>query len=407
MLTERQRLTRQTVRAFAQCELAPGATARDREAAFPKDAFDKMAALGLFGMMVPEEFGGAGADYVAYYFALMEVAAADGGVSTALQVHDSLVCGPILKFGNAAQKQRFLEPLAAGRALGVFCVTEPDAGSDAAAIRTRARRAGNQFVLDGVKQFITCGKSADIALVFALTDPGAGKRGISAFLVPTATLGYRVGRAERTMGHRAIDQCQIVLEDCRVPPEGWADRPPDGARSPRHGAEPGRDDIVPTYAMFMDTSRQVAHACWHWYFLAQAEPFPERLIGNDPDFFFETCLVGWGATKLADFDPEMLAEYRRGWRDSGMIHSACADYRAAATVDLEHDAGDIGRRVGCPTLAFYGANGAMARLFDILAEWRKRCTDVAAASLPGGHFFVDQFPRETVDILTGFLSRIA
>jgi haloacetate dehalogenase len=166
-------------------------------------------------------------------------------------------------------------------------------------------------------------------------------------------------------------------------------------------------DIVPTYAMFMDTSRHVAHAYRHWYFLARPEPFPERLIGNDPDFFFETCLVGWGATKLTDFDPEMLAEYRRAWRDSGMIHSACADYRAAATVDIEHDAGDIGRRVGCPTLAFYSANGAMARHFDIPAEWRKRCTDVAAASLPGGHFFVDQFPRETVAILTGFLSRVA
>jgi len=162
-------------------------------------------------------------------------------------------------------------------------------------------------------------------------------------------------------------------------------------------------DIVPTYAMFMDTNRKVAGAYWHWYFLAQPEPFPERLIGNDPDFFYETCLVGWGASKIADFDPEMLAAYRRSWRDPGMIHGSCSDYRAAASIDLEHDAADIDRKVACPTLVFHGASGAMAQLFDIPAEWRKRCATVTEASLPGGHFFVDQFPNETAGILSEFL----
>jgi haloacetate dehalogenase len=163
-------------------------------------------------------------------------------------------------------------------------------------------------------------------------------------------------------------------------------------------------DIVPTYTMFMDTNRHVAGAYWHWYFLSQPQPFPERVIGNDPDLFYEACLVGWGATRLEDFDAEMLADYRRCWRDAGMIHGSCSDYRAAATIDLEHDAADLDRRVTCPTLVLFGAAGTMARCFDIPAEWGKRCADLRAASLPGGHFFVDHFPQETADILVKFLS---
>jgi haloacetate dehalogenase len=164
-------------------------------------------------------------------------------------------------------------------------------------------------------------------------------------------------------------------------------------------------DIVPTYAMFMDTNRNVAGAYWHWYFLSQPEPFPERMIGNNPDVFYETCLLGWGATKITDFDPQMLEEYRRSWRDPAVIHGSCSDYRAAASIDLTHDAADIGRKVACPTLAFYGASGVMARLFDIPAEWRKRCETVTDVSLPGGHFFVDQFPNETARILIQFLQK--
>lgn len=162
-------------------------------------------------------------------------------------------------------------------------------------------------------------------------------------------------------------------------------------------------DIVPTYTMFMHTDRKLASAYWHWYFLAQPEPFPERLIGADPDYFYETCLVGWGATRIEDFDAGMLAEYRRAWRDPQMIHGSCSDYRAAGTVDLEHDRADIDRRVACPTLVFYGASGVMARLFDIPAEWRKRCGHVVEAALPGGHFFVDQFGRESAEVLAKFI----
>ena len=219
MLSERQRMIRQMVRKFAQRELAPTAAHRDRERLFPSEAFAKMAELELFGMMVPEEFGGAGLDCVSYYFALMEIAAADGAVSTAIQVHNSLVCMPILKFGSQEQKERFLRPLATGKALGAFCLTEPEAGSDAGAVKTRARREGNGFVLDGAKQFITCGKSADIAIVFAVTDPSAGKKAISAFIVPTATPGYKVARVEHTMGQRSTDHCHIVFDGCRVMPD--------------------------------------------------------------------------------------------------------------------------------------------------------------------------------------------
>jgi haloacetate dehalogenase len=164
-------------------------------------------------------------------------------------------------------------------------------------------------------------------------------------------------------------------------------------------------DIVPTHAMLNDTNRKVAGAYYHWYFLSQPEPFPERLIGGDPDFFYETGLLGWGATRLADFDPALLAEYRRAWRDPAMIHGSCSDYRAAATIDFQHDCADLERPVTCPTLVFYGAAGVMAKLFDIPAQWRRRCAQVEAASLPGGHFFVDQFPAETAGILLEFLGR--
>jgi haloacetate dehalogenase len=161
-------------------------------------------------------------------------------------------------------------------------------------------------------------------------------------------------------------------------------------------------DIVPTYSMFMETNRRVASAYWHWYLLSQPEPFPERLIAADPDFFYETCLIGWGAAKISDFDPEMMAEYRRAWRNPAMIHGSCSDYRAAASIDLELDSEDEGRMLDVPTLVFYGSHGQMAKLFDIPAQWRKRCSRVQEASLPGGHFFVDQYPDAVAQVLEQF-----
>jgi haloacetate dehalogenase len=163
-------------------------------------------------------------------------------------------------------------------------------------------------------------------------------------------------------------------------------------------------DIVPTHAMFHKANSAVSQAYWHWYFLAQPEPLPERLIGHDPDFFYETCLTGWGATTLADFDQEMLSSYRRTWRDPACIHGMCSDYRAAGSVDIEHDAADLEVKVQAPVLAFFGSRGVMARLFDLPGEWRERCAKVTEASLPGGHFFVDQFPQETAKVLLDFLN---
>ncbi|HVY05505.1 MAG TPA: alpha/beta hydrolase [Burkholderiales bacterium] len=165
-------------------------------------------------------------------------------------------------------------------------------------------------------------------------------------------------------------------------------------------------DIVPTWAMFNDVTRKIAGTYWHWYFLSQPTPFPEHMIGLDPDFFFETCLVGWGATKVEDFDADMMADYRRCWRNPEMIHGSCSDYRAAATIDMEHDGADVGTKVACPTMVFYGANGTMAKNFDLAAEWRKRCTNVTVESLPGGHFFIDQMPEDTARIIARFVGAV-
>jgi alkylation response protein AidB-like acyl-CoA dehydrogenase len=169
------------------------------------------------GILVAPEHGGVGADYVSYAQAITEIAAADGAASTIMSVHNSLVCMGLQRFGSPGQIDRYLKDLASGALLGCFCLTEPEAGSDAAAITTRARRDGNFYVLSGQKQFITSGKSADLAIVFAVTDPSAGKRGMSAFLVPTKTRGYQPATIERTMGQRASDHCHIVLDECRVP----------------------------------------------------------------------------------------------------------------------------------------------------------------------------------------------
>jgi alkylation response protein AidB-like acyl-CoA dehydrogenase len=219
LLNEEQNLIRDTARAFARERLLPHAAAWDSESRFPKEAVAAMGELGFLGMLVPPEWDGAGADHVSYALALMEVAAGDGACSTIMSVHNSVGCMPILKFGSPEQQERFLKPMARGEMLGAFCLTEPQAGSDAAAIKTRAERDGNHYVLNGVKQFITSGKNGDVAIVFAVTDPQAGKRGISAFIVPTGTPGYRVASVERKLGQKASDTCQIVFEDLRLTPD--------------------------------------------------------------------------------------------------------------------------------------------------------------------------------------------
>ncbi|KMO35479.1 acyl-CoA dehydrogenase [Methylobacterium tarhaniae] len=244
MLTDDQILIRDTARSFAQERLKPFSADWDREARFPREAIAEMGALGFMGMLVPEEHGGAAVDHVAYALAIEEVAAGDGAVSTVMSVHNSVGCMPILKFGSTEQKQRFLGPLARGEQLGAFCLTEPGAGSDAAALKTRARRRGNAWILSGTKQFITSGANADLAIVFAVTDPEAGKRGISAFIVPTKTPGYKVARIEHKLGQRASDTAQIVFEDMELTPDLMLGQEGEGLKIALSNLEGGRIGIA-------------------------------------------------------------------------------------------------------------------------------------------------------------------
>ena len=206
---------REAVRRFAAAELAPNAARWDRDKEFPRAALDGLAAMGLYGVAIPEEWGGAGLGYGALAVACEEIAAGDCATATIVSVNN-LVAGILAGYGNDAQKEQFLRPLAQGKLIGAFMLTEPHVGSDASAITTRAERQGAHYVLNGVKQFITSGKNADISVVFAVTDKSAGKKGISAFLVPTKTPGYIVARVEEKTGQRASDTAQIVLENCKA-----------------------------------------------------------------------------------------------------------------------------------------------------------------------------------------------
>ncbi len=244
LLSDEQRLIRDTARQFAQERLAPNAAAWDREARFPREAIDEMAGLGFLGMLVPEDYDGVGADNLSYALALMEVAEGDGSCSTVMSVHNSVGCMPLLRYGSEAQKERFLKPMARGEMLGAFCLTEPQAGSDAAALRTKARKDGNHFVLDGVKQFITSGRNADVAIVFAVTDPDKGKKGISAFIVPTDTPGYEIASTEQKLGQKASDTCQISLEACRLTPDHLLGEEGEGYRIALSNLEGGRIGIA-------------------------------------------------------------------------------------------------------------------------------------------------------------------
>ncbi len=214
-----QALIRDTARAFAAERLRPSAAERDRTGEFPADVVKEMGKLGFLGMLVPERYDGAGADHVSYALAMEEVAAGDGACATIMGVHNSTGCVPILRFGTEDQKQRFLKPMARGEQIAAFCLTEPEAGSEASAIRTRAQKRGNKYVLNGTKQFITGGASADLAIVFAVTDPAAGKKGISAFIVPTDSAGYKVAKLESKLGQRASDTAQIVFEEVELTPD--------------------------------------------------------------------------------------------------------------------------------------------------------------------------------------------
>jgi len=244
LLTDDQLSIGEMARQFAQERLRPFAEQWDREHRYPSEAIREMGELGFFGMLVPEALGGSDTGYLAYALALEEIAAGDGACSTIMSVHNSVGCVPILRFGNEEQQRRFLVPLARGEQIGAFALTEPQAGSDASNLRTRARRDGDSYVLNGAKQFITSGQHAGTVIVFAVTDPEAGKRGISAFIVPTDSPGYQVVRVEDKLGQHASDTCQIAFEDLRVPVSQRLGEEGDGYRIALANLEGGRIGIA-------------------------------------------------------------------------------------------------------------------------------------------------------------------
>jgi len=243
LLSDEQRLVRDSVRDYVRERVAPFAADWDRDGHFPAEQLREMAALGLYGMFIPEQWGGAGLDYLSFALAIEEVAAGDGACSTILSVNNSVVCGLLLASGSDYLKETYLRPLAAGDWLGCFCLTEPQAGSDAAALKTRARREGDEYLLDGSKAFITSGKHADVAIVFAVTDPAAGKKGISAFVVPTANPGYEAGAPEQKMGQHASDTAQVFLKNCRIPASHLIGAEGEGYRIALANLEGGRIGI--------------------------------------------------------------------------------------------------------------------------------------------------------------------
>jgi butyryl-CoA dehydrogenase len=244
LLTQDQEMIRDAVRAFAKEQLWPNAARWDKERLFPRKAHQGLAALGAYGICVPEELGGAGLDYLTLALVLEEIAAGDGGTSTAISVTNCPVNAILMRYGNAAQKQQWLTRLARGELLGAFCLTEPHVGSDASALRTTARREGDEYVINGVKQFITSGKNGHLAIVIAVTDKAGGKKGMSAFLVPTDTPGYVVARLEEKIGQHSSDTAQIQLENCRVPAENLIGEEGEGYKIALSSLEGGRIGIA-------------------------------------------------------------------------------------------------------------------------------------------------------------------
>ncbi|MFY8083479.1 MAG: acyl-CoA dehydrogenase family protein [Rubrivivax sp.] len=349
LLSDDHLAVQEAVRAFAQAEIAPHAAAWDKSHQFPKAALRGLADLGCYGVAVPTEWDGAGLDYLALAVILEEVAAADGATSTIVSVNNCPVCSILMAFGNADQKERFLKPLARGDMLGAFCLTEPHVGSEAGGLRTTAVREGDDYVLNGVKQFITSGKHGDVAIVMAVTDKAAGKKGISAFLVPTATPGYTVARLEDKMGQHASDTAQILFDNCRVPAENLLGEEGMGLKIALSGLEGGRIGIA---SQAVGMARAAFDAA-----LTYAK---ERTSFGQPIFQHQAVQF-----KLADMATQIEAARQMIWH-------------AAALKDA-----------GRPCLK----EAAMAKLFaSEMAEGV--CSD--AIQVHGGYGYVSDFPVERI-----------
>ncbi len=349
ILTTEQEMIRDSMRAFSKERLAPFAAEWDKTHLFPAQALKELGELGAMGMVVPEEWGGAGMDYMSLVLTLEEIAAGDGATSTIVSVQNSLPCGITLKYGSDAQKKEWLIPLARGEKLGCFCLTEPHTGSDASALTTRADRDGDEFVLNGVKQFITSGKNADMAIVLAVTDKTAGKRGISCFLVPTHTPGFIVTRIEEKMGQRASDTAQILFENCRIPASALMGNEGDGYKIALSNLEAGRIGIA-AQAVGMARAALEAAVTYAKDRVAFGVPIIEHQAVN---------------FRLADMATQLDAARLMVWR-------------AAVLKDA-----------GKPCLT----EASMAKLFaSEVAE--KVCTD--AIQIHGGYGYVSDFPVERI-----------
>ncbi|XAH24607.1 acyl-CoA dehydrogenase family protein [Xylophilus sp. GW821-FHT01B05] len=349
LLTPDQEAIRDAVRDFAQKELWPHAPRWDREHHFPREAHQGLAALGAYGICVPEELGGAGLDYLSLALVLEEVAAGDGGTSTAISVTNCPVNAILLRYGNPQQQRQWLEPLAQGRMLGAFCLTEPQAGSDASSLRSTARREGDHYVLDGSKQFITSGKNGQVAIVIAVTDKAAGKRGMSAFLVPTDAPGYTVARLEDKLGQHSSDTALVQLDGCRIPVENRIGAEGEGYKIALGGLEGGRIGIAAQSIGMARSAFEVA-----LQYAKERQAFGGAI--------FEQQAVGF---RLADCATQIEAARQLVW------HAAAL------------------RDAGRPCLQ----EAAMAKLFA--SEMAERVCSAAIQTL-GGYGYVNDFPLERI-----------
>jgi butyryl-CoA dehydrogenase len=349
LLTEDQRMIRDAVRAFAQEQIWPHAAKWDKEHHFPKDVHKGLAELGAYGICVPEALGGAGLDYTTLAIVLEEIAAGDGGTSTVISVTNCPVNAILMRYGNAQQQEQWLRPLAAGQMLGAFCLTEPHVGSDASALRSTAVKQGDEYVINGVKQFITSGKHGTVAIVIAVTDKGAGKKGMSAFIVPTTAPGYIVDRLEDKLGQHSSDTAQIRFENCRIPAENLIGVEGEGYKIALSGLEGGRIGIA-SQAIGMARS---AFECAVTY-AKQRESFGQPIFNHQA--------VGFRLAEMAT-----------------QIEAARALVMHAASM----------RDAGQPCLK----EAAMAKLFaSEMAE--KVCSD--AIQVHGGYGYVSDFPVERI-----------